>query len=52
MTRWVRFLCFLFHALADSGDSGVETYGDIGQVAIPVAAVLVSWGQEDIEGLK
>lgn len=55
MTQYVRFLmvslCLLKIPASQAG-SGFETYGDIGQIAIPVAAALISWGEEDIEGLK
>lgn len=55
MTQYVRLVIvplFLLKVPAGHAGSGFETYGDIGQVVIPVAAALISWGEDDIEGLK
>ncbi len=34
-----------------AGNSGLETYGDVGQIAIPVAAGLISGWRKDTDGL-
>jgi len=49
-----RILCLatVICAPASQAKSSFETYGDIGQIAIPMAAALISWGEEDLEGLK
>lgn len=55
MTQYVRFFMIPFLLLkvpAGQAGSGFETYGDIGQAVIPVAAALISWGEDDLEGLK
>ncbi|MCQ4055550.1 hypothetical protein [Aeromonas sp. SG16] len=48
MTQYVRLVIvplFLLKVPASHAGSGFETYGDIGQIVIPVAAALISWGR-------
>lgn len=44
------FISSLFSPVYAS--SGFETYGDIGQFAIPAIAAGISWYKDDYDGLK
>ena len=50
-TACVAALLVLFSSLSAAAKDGLELYGDIGQIAIPALAAVVSFAKEDSEGV-